>query len=250
MSGADPTAGRRLALVGDELERARLAARQAGFAVVDERPEIVLCHGGDGTLLRAEREWPGVPKVPIRCGRVQPCPEHGLSAVLQRLAAGRLQPTVLPKLAMRSGAQTALALNDVVLRNESPATAVRLRVVHRGATSDEITGDGVVIATPFGSSGYYRSVCRQTFERGFGLAYNNSTEPRAPLHLGDDERLAVEITRGPAVLVCDNEHLTLALDAGDRFEVERSPQTTVVLGLDALGCHECRRTDGSSYNPH
>jgi NAD+ kinase len=38
--------------------------------IVKSKPEFVLCYGGDGTLLFAERHYPMVPKVMIRKSRV------------------------------------------------------------------------------------------------------------------------------------------------------------------------------------
>ena len=38
--------------------------------IVKSKPEFVLCYGGDGTLLFAERHYPTVPKVMIRHSRV------------------------------------------------------------------------------------------------------------------------------------------------------------------------------------
>jgi len=245
------SAPRQVALCGDELPRAAAAVKRAGLAVVRRDPDVVLCHGGDGTLLRAEREWPGVPKVPVRvAGRARPCPDHDLDSVLARLVRGELARSSLPLLECAVGHLHLTAVNDVVLRNESPATAVRLRVRIDGQESGEITGDGLVCATPFGSSGYYRSITRETFERGLGLAWNNSIEPRAPQVVPPGQPVEVELLRGPAVLVHDNDPRTVFLREGQRFRVELGQQVAVVLGLDALGCQRCRRADGTVFNPH
>ncbi|HEX5011856.1 MAG TPA: hypothetical protein VFY71_15795 [Planctomycetota bacterium] len=241
----------RIALCGDDLPRAEAAVKLAGLQVVRRGPDAVLCHGGDGTLLRGEREWPGVPKVPVRIeGRARPCPDHGLDVVLARLARGELQRSTLPLLECVVGHLHLTAVNDVVLRNESPATAIRLRVRIEGEDSGEITGDGVVCATPFGSSGYYRSITRDTFDEGLGLAFNNSTELRAPVRLPAGQSVELELLRGPAVLVHDNDPRTVFLREGQRFRVSLSQQVAVVLGLDALGCQRCRKADGSVFNPH
>ena len=245
------SAALRLALCGDDLPRVAAAARRAGLAVVRRDPQAVLCHGGDGTLLRAAREWPGVPLVPVRiAARMQPCPDHGLDTVLARLVRGELPRETLPLLDSELGSLHLAALNDVVLRNESPATAVRLRVRADGHDSGEVAGDGVVCATPFGSSGYYRSITRETFEQGLGVAFNNSTEPRAPLHLPTGKPVEIELLRGPAVLVHDNDPRTLFLSEGRRLRVSLSSAVAVVLGLDALRCQRCRKPDGTGFNPH
>ena len=41
-------------------------AKFSQVKVVEKSPDVVICFGGDGTLLSAELKWPGVPKVPSR----------------------------------------------------------------------------------------------------------------------------------------------------------------------------------------
>jgi len=241
----------RLLVVGDDRALAAAAAERAGFTLVRRDPQVVLCHGGDGTLLRADREFPRVPKLPVRvASRGRLCPDHRLEGRLAALAEGRLEREELSRLELGLGSRRWLALNDVVLRNESPATAVRLRVRVDGQDSGELAGDGVVCATPFGSSGYYRSITRETFEQGLGLAFNNSTEPRAPLHLPAGKPVEIELLRGPAVVVHDNDPRTVFLREGQRLRVSLSSAVAVVLGLDALRCQRCRKPDGTAFNPH
>jgi hypothetical protein len=241
----------RVAVAGDDLPVARAAVKQAGLQLVRRDPQVVLCHGGDGTLLRAEREWPGVPKVPVRiASRARLCPDHPIEAVLRRLLEGQLPREELPLLVAQVGAWRLEALNDIVLRNDNAATAVRLVVRTTAGESGEITGDGIVCATPFGSTGYFRSVARCSVEDGFGLAFSNSTEPVEPLRLRRGESVEIEVRRGPAELVRDNDPNSVNLRDGGRVRVALGERTAVVLGLDALGCQRCRKSDGSSFNPH
>ena len=44
----------------------------AGVELVEDSPDLVLTHGGDGALLGAERDFPGVPKLPLRDARTAP----------------------------------------------------------------------------------------------------------------------------------------------------------------------------------
>ena len=40
-----------------------------------EEPELIITYGGDGALLGAEREFPGIPKLPLRDAATAPtCP--------------------------------------------------------------------------------------------------------------------------------------------------------------------------------
>ncbi len=243
----------RIMIVGDLRERAAECASAAGFEVVDREPDIVLCHGGDGTLLRAERMLPGVPKLSARLGRsAKLCPLHELEAVLERFRDGDLECASLEMLVCRLGHARFHALNDVVLRNDNPALALRFRLyVDGNEVGVETTGDGLVFATPFGSTGYFHTVTRERFESGIGIAFNNCTRGEvAPLKVEGDRVIQVDVTRGPAVLVHDNDTRTVVLRQGHSFQVSRSERKAVVHGLDALACQACHRYDDETFNPH
>lgn len=214
-----------------------------GFELVTDKPEVVIAYGGDGTLLGAERAWPSVPKLHIRRGGSwEKCPRHETDAVLGRLRNGRISTSRLLKLEGSARGRTVVGLNDVTLHHARVSSAVRYRVLIDGKPySGEIIGDGLVVATPFGSRAYYRSITHSIFKVGIGLAFNNSTELVNHLVLAEESRVEIEITRGPALLVSDNNPEHIPLDQGDRAVVSRHLHPAVILGVDSLYCEECRR---------
>ncbi len=168
----------RVALRGRNL--ADIRRFMAGFPVeiVECEPELVVCYGGDGTLLGAEREFPGVPKLPLRDGRGNPqCPRHTEKKLLADFFSGRLPRLEVIKLeALTDRGGNLHALNDIVISKEIISSAVRYRLWLDGRSyGHQIVGDGLVIATPFGSTGYYRSITHGFFRLGVGLAFNNTT---------------------------------------------------------------------------
>ena len=67
----------KIKLVGKNLEDIRPLLGEFGLEETEREFSLVIAHGGDGALLGAEREFPGVPKLPIRDARTAPlCPEH------------------------------------------------------------------------------------------------------------------------------------------------------------------------------
>jgi NAD+ kinase len=242
---------RRILVLGDDREQACEAVEALGLEVVRSDPELVLCHGGDGTLLRAERLAPLIPKLPVRIRRhTRHCPDHDLATMLERMLQGELAEERLDRIELTVGRATFHAINDVVLRNENPALATRFRLVVDGRPGDVITGDGLVVATPFGSTGYYRSITRESISSGLAVAFNNTTRPEPPLLLDAATELRVEVDRGPAVLVHDNDTRTVPLRAGHSFGLKRSDVQAQLLGLDSLRCQQCRRHDQGTFNPH
>jgi NAD+ kinase len=214
-----------------------------GLDLVSENPDIVVTYGGDGTLLGAERDWPSVPKVPIRrSGSWIKCDRHREDTILETLKNGKLQRRRLLKLEGIAKGRTIVGLNDITLHHARVSTAVRYRVLINGEPySGEIIGDGLVVATPFGSRAYYRSITHSIFDVGIGLAFNNSTELVNHLVLSEESRVEIEITRGPALLVADNSPDPIELERRDRAAVSRHLHPAIVFGIGALHCDDCRR---------
>ncbi|MDX2175724.1 MAG: hypothetical protein SF028_04570 [Candidatus Sumerlaeia bacterium] len=236
---------RRVFLVGRETGSLVEEFAAAGIAVADapQDADAIVCHGGDGTLIGAERDHPGVPKVPVRPdARYIKCARHQNAALFGRLARGEQSVTRLPLLEARVGERRLIAVNDVVLHNAKVTSAVRYRVWIDGAPySDVIVGDGLVASTPFGSTAYYRSITNSVIRVGLGLAFNNSTEAVNHLVLNEDALVEVEIERGPAVLVDDNNLEPVPLGEGDRIAIRFSGGHATIFELETLLCMDCRQ---------
>jgi NAD+ kinase len=234
----------RAAICGRHLEDLRRRLRDLPVEVVEEVPDLVICYGGDGSLLGAERTWPGVAKCPIRDVRRNPkCPRHGEDQVLAMLVAGQLQESHLMRLEATAPDGTRLhAINDIVVSKQNIASAVRTRIWLDGTVfQSQNVGDGLLVATPFGSTGYYQSITRGCFRVGIGLAFNNPMDWQDYIVVPEDTAIAVEVLRGPAQLLADNDPARICLGDGDRLLVRRLAQSTLAYGIDIFRCRECYR---------
>jgi NAD+ kinase len=152
-------------------EIAALIPDHRGARVVDALTELagadlILVLGGDGTLLHAVRELNGVqaPLLGINVGSLGFLTELASSGVedsLDRILEGRYsvfeRPLLTAEIVDRKGqVQSRLsALNDVVVDEGSPTRrAVRLRMSLSGEDVGTFTADGVIVATPAGSTAY------------------------------------------------------------------------------------------------
>ena len=73
----------RILVLGKESEDIVRLVAAAGLEPVTEAPDVVLTYGGDGLLLHSEREWPGVPKLPLRVSRHgRKCEPHRVQTCL------------------------------------------------------------------------------------------------------------------------------------------------------------------------
>jgi NAD+ kinase len=224
---------KRVLVLGNDVEAIRRLVRAKGLEDVKDGPDVILTYGGDGLLLGSEREWPGLPKLALRASRHgRKCEPHQIEEALDRLIRGDLERRTFLKLRGEAQGETLVGLNDVVVHNAQPTSGVRYRVwIDDQEFSHEITGDGVVVATPFGSTAYYRSITRGTFRVGIGLAFNNSIEQVDHLVLAEDSVIRVRITRGPAIVVADNSPRVVPLDDGDEAVIRRADERAVILSL-------------------
>ncbi len=160
--GAVELARRLLKLLSKEdvvLER-KLAAklRKRGVQIRAMRADAIITIGGDGTVLFAQSEAPDVPVLGINMGGTgflaDVSPKDALKAV-KRLAAGGLPIVKKEKLAIKiSGRRLPEALNEVAISSATLGKSLAFRVLVDGAEAMRTQGDGVIIATPTGSTAY------------------------------------------------------------------------------------------------
>jgi len=213
----------------------RKLAESCGFLYDALKPEFILCIGGDGTLLRSEHQYPGAPKLLVRDSQIgKKYPDHTLDHALKMLHAGKYeleQVLKLQAIVSHAGSSARLiGLNDIILRNQNLAKAIRFSVhVDKRLISREIIGDGIVIATPFGSSAYYHSITKSLFKKGIGLAFNNTTEVFSPIVLPASATITLTILRGPAAIAADNRTIRMVLQEGDRLVVRKAEKPALIL---------------------
>lgn len=215
-----------------------LPADRQGFEIVEENPEIVISYGGDGTLLASERKYPSLAKLPIRNSAVcKKCSEHEEEALLKKLLKGALKLKEYGKLETEIEGKKLLALNDFVIRNKDAIHSIRFRM-----PPDEklIIGDGIVISTPFGSSGYFKSITDQTFDSGFALAFNNTTDKMDPRYFKDNEQVTFKLVRGQAALTSDNSPDIYIIPEGMEIKFSLSDQKAKIYELESLRCPNCK----------
>jgi NAD+ kinase len=128
--------------------------------------DILVVLGGDGTFLRAARAVTeiDVPLLGINLGKIgflSKAEAHELEPVLARLVAGeyRLEERmVLEGRILAGGRDTSserlIALNDIVIARGSLARVCRLKVAIGESHLATFVADGLIVASPTGSTGY------------------------------------------------------------------------------------------------
>lgn len=231
----------RVLLFGAQAGRLKAeVARHPELEMVDANADVVVCFGGDGTLLAAEMQYPGLPKVPIlNSRRGHRCIPHPASQVLEGLAQGQLVRNEYTKLrcalhiAKQPGEpQVLTALNEFATHMGRINSAVRFQMWLNGEPYDngtEILGDGFIVCTPFGSTAYFNKLTRGIFTKGIGIAFKATTEHTSHLVVPSDTEIRILITRGPAQLAYDSAPDIIALDEGDDLTFTKNPQGAIIL---------------------
>lgn len=255
-------------LYGKNSQEIKQTVENLSFEVVTVNPDVVISYGGDGTLLTSEREFPEIPKLPIRDSKVcNKCSDHTTEKLLLLLKESKLTLTEEPKLETEFEGNKMIALNDLVVRNISSYHAIRFYLTilrgggKRGAPSTDrnevrtldgatnrqdpeqkslIIGDGIVASTPFGSTGYYKSITKKTFSQNFRIAFNNIIGDLDPLEFSQNDLIKLQIVRGPANLTSDNNPETIELIEGNEIIIQSSSSIAKIYSPQTLRCTNCQ----------
>jgi NAD+ kinase len=144
-------------------------------AVPPERADVIVSLGGDGFMLETLHRYlsKGVPIFGMHRGSVGFLMNvYRPEGLVERIAAA--QPVILHPLEMtardeRGESRRALAFNEVSLLRES-RQAAKLRVSVDGVVRiEELTADGILVATPVGSTAYNLSAHGPIIPLGAGI---------------------------------------------------------------------------------
>jgi len=224
---------RRIAVYGKTPEKAvelKKELSKHGFILDDKKPDIVISYGGDGTFLAAERTYPEIPKALFRYSKIcKKCHDLPISHAVELLERGKFRIINYPKIEAKIGKQTLVAANDIVVRNALPIRAMRFTLSVNGKKiDDEIIGDGILVATAFGATGYFYSITRKTFDKGIGIAFNNTTIAHHPMFL-KKTRIKLTVTRGTGLVGADNNQKIMKLKPGQSVTITISRKKTRLI---------------------
>jgi len=121
--------------------------------------DIAVVLGGDGTMLRALARFlgTGVPVIGVNFGRVGFLSSMGrrdLEAGLGRVFAGEYEVVELPTLELEHPDGREVAVNDVVVASGALGRMIELELAVGGEELGRQPCDGIICATPSGSTAY------------------------------------------------------------------------------------------------
>ncbi|MFN2309156.1 MAG: NAD(+) kinase [Gammaproteobacteria bacterium] len=225
-----------------------------------ERPQLaahcdlVIVVGGDGTLLNAGRSLaePGIPLVGVNLGRLgflaDVSPDRMTEELGQILSgAYEQEERTLLQASVYRGDQiisASDALNDVVVHKWDIARMIELEVHIDGRTLNTQRSDGLIVATPTGSTAYALSgggpILHPSLDAMVLVPICPHSLSNRPIVINETSRVDVLVHAGAytqAQVTCDGQ-VNFALLPGDRVHIRRKPQTLKLIhppGYDYFG---------------
>ena len=229
-------------------DRVELPRRDKLALLEEELPsaDLLICFGGDGTILHAARDATlhDIPILGVNMGSMGFMAEleRGELSMLACLPGGNFttEDRMMLDVRVRRGNRellSDLALNDAVISKGSMARVAELEVLADDMEVSSLMGDGVIVATPTGSTAYSMSaggpiveptsqcliftpVCaHQLAARAMVLDAHRRVTVRVPKTMR--KYLFLSVDGGKAV----------RLGGGDRVEITRSDRCTRLVRL-------------------
>ncbi|MBU1088638.1 NAD(+)/NADH kinase [Patescibacteria group bacterium] len=193
------------------------------------KTDLVITVGGDGSILGAEKKYPSIPKLPLRFSKI--CNHcyciSNLESVMQNIIKEKIKPKQYTKLKAKYKNKTLIALNEINIKTKDPRSALRFQVSTSSAKK-ELMADGLVVATPFGSTAYFKSISNTTFTQGIGIALNNAVTPETTKIVTENTNITIKILRGPALVFADNQNIFWQLNNLESITIKKHSQSAFV----------------------
>lgn len=205
---------------------------------------LAVVFGGDGTLLAAGRQLCrlGIPLLGVNMGKLGFLAEYNVEHMQKHLddaLAGRIAVTrrMMFDVRVLTGGQerfASMATNDVCVVAGAPFRMIDVCLEQGGFPIARYAGDGVIVATPTGSTGYNMSVGGPILEPTIEAIAISPIAPHSltirPIVVRADEPIRVTATRtnqGTTAII--DGQISHGLSQGDVIEVRRSKWNFRVL---------------------
>jgi NAD+ kinase len=214
--------------------------------------DAIVVLGGDGLMMRAATAYPDIPLLGINFGNV------GFLALVERkdwqraiaaLLAGdfRIQegPTLEATLVRQADSVSqGWAINDVVVRSGNRMVDVELYI--DGHYVNTYPGDGMIVATPHGSTAYCMAAGGPILTAGvggFAIAPISCHSPiRTPLVVPEEAIIEMLIANDhDAALIVDGREM-VRLERADVVQVKRGKHAFRLVTLGSTNFYEAFRT--------
>ncbi len=234
-----------------------------GFVGKPENPDVkdvdfVFSLGGDGTVLYCARivESTGIPILALNLGNfgfITEISKHEWKSAFERFEKGEacLSRRIMLKVVVERGGRKIASfkgLNDAVISSEGISTIVKLRLMINNTHLGEYRADGVIVATPTGSTAYSVSAGGPILEPEMEAIIVNPICPftlsNRPIVMSGDEVISIFVEKDQRVgviLSIDGQE-SFPLYPDDRIIIEKSRSKTLLVRSDVRNFYEILRS--------
>ena len=222
---------------GMKVIKTELSSSVQDLSIAAPAADVAVSLGGDGTVLTCAciLKGTGIPLIPVKIGTfgyitdTQASEYKKVFEAFERGETRTVARMMLDACVEREGKVcfSTTVLNDVALTAASRARMVRLGLDIDGVNAAELKGDGILIATPTGSTAYSLAAGGPVLDASLkGIVINPVcpfTMSSRPLVVGSDKHIVIRIPQqaGKLSLTADG-HLGFDLESGDIVRVCRS----------------------------
>jgi NAD+ kinase len=213
------------------------------MAELPAKADLAVVVGGDGTLISCARLMAekGVPLVGVNLGRLgflTDIPADGLEAAITSVLDGDFIPEERTLLAgaVRRGTQTlfsTLAVNDIVVSRGAMGSMIEFAVTVDGEFIYSLRADGLIVATPTGSTAYALSaggpILHPALQAIALVPISPHTLSNRPIAIRGSSRVEVTLVRGVDARANFDVQAHWQLEPGDVVSVSASPRPATLL---------------------
>ena len=229
--------------------------------------DLIFVIGGDGTLIRAARDTAkiNVPLIGVNLGTLGylcELEEATVFAAIDQIMDDKSMLEARMRLsgyAVRDGKKKKeqTALNDIVIHRSGALQLVSLVLYVNGQYLNTFEGDGVIVCTPTGSTGYNLSAGGPIVDPKARMILitpiNSHTLNSKSIVIGAEDEVVVEIGARrregdeQVVVSIDGDHYA-SLDVGDRMVIRQAQEDCRILKLGKLSFLEILRKKMQTYH--
>ena len=218
----------------------------ASYEEMGQHADLAVVMGGDGTMLGAARKlaYSGVPLIGINHGRlgfITDIPVHNATEALSHVLHGNFsveKRSILEGRVVRHGntLYSGVAFNDVVLNRAGRGGMIEVRVEHDETFMYTLRADGLIMATPTGSTAYALAaggpIVHPQLPAILLVPVAPQTLSNRPIVLPDTGTLSLTINalgRDTGAVVHFDMQTWSDCQVGDRIDVRRSNHTVSLV---------------------
>ena len=245
--------GRELLVAEDLKGQVRIDGPFCPISGLARQVDMLVAFGGDGTILRAAGVAgdSGTPILGINLGRLGFLAEvtpRELDQELDQLLSGayRVEPRMALEIRADACADPVFALNDCVIGKGLRSRVIEIETFVSEMPVSAFTGDGMIVSTPTGSTGYCLSSGGPVVHPQMDALIVTPICPHSlsmrPLIVPADQILTVCVRADHDRMVLDADGQTVcALHSGDRVFLRRAGHVVNLIKLQDLSFYDVLR---------